>query len=162
VRIWVANRRLEEDDTGPIPDIKFYPPAFKFQCSCWGPELSSFQMPIPATNWDRILIFVHNHLHLNGHGWSVCPTVEIVSQKSRSSDRLLSKNQEFYIHGSVHREPIFNNCPTRCELIILLHYCRQLYVFRLLTPIIRSWYSCNYSFWCWLTAVSNTRCFNAN
>ena len=25
-----------------------------------------------------------------------------------------------------------------------LHFCRQLYMFRVLTPIIRSWYSCNY------------------
>jgi len=29
----------------------------------------------------------------------------------------------------------------------LLHFCRQLYMFQVLTPIIRSWYSCNYSFW---------------
>ena len=41
----------------------------------------------------------------------------------------------------------FNNCPIRCDLFCLLHFCRQLYMFRLLTPIISSWYSCNYSFW---------------
>jgi len=41
----------------------------------------------------------------------------------------------------------FNNCPTKCDLFSLLHFCRQLYMFRVLTPIIRSWYSCNYSFW---------------
>ena len=29
----------------------------------------------------------------------------------------------------------------------LLHFCRQLYMFRVLTPIIRSWYNCNCSFW---------------
>jgi len=29
----------------------------------------------------------------------------------------------------------------------LLYFCRQHYMFRMLTPIIRSWYSCNYSFW---------------
>ena len=29
----------------------------------------------------------------------------------------------------------------------LLHFCRQLYVLRVLTPIIRSSYNCNYSFW---------------
>jgi len=40
----------------------------------------------------------------------------------------------------------------------LLHFCRQLYMFRLLTPIIRSWYSCNYSFWYWLAAMSKIRC----
>jgi len=33
----------------------------------------------------------------------------------------------------------------------LLYSCRQLYMFRVLTPIIRSWHSCNYSFWHWST-----------
>jgi len=37
-----------------------------------------------------------------------------------------------------------------------VHYCRQLYMFRVLTPIIRSSYNCNYSFWYWLTAI---RCY---
>jgi len=31
----------------------------------------------------------------------------------------------------------------RCDLFSLLHFCRELYMFRVLTPIIRSWYSCN-------------------
>jgi hypothetical protein len=38
----------------------------------------------------------------------------------------------------------------------LLHFCRQLYMFRVLTPIIRSWYSSNYSFWYWLTGSTTT------
>jgi len=54
---------------------------------------------------------------------------------------------------------IFNNCPIRCDLFSLLHFCRQLYMFRVLTPTIRSWYSCNYSFWYWLTAMSKIRCY---
>ena len=41
----------------------------------------------------------------------------------------------------------FNNCPTRWDFFSLLYFCRQLYMFRVLTPIIRSSYSCNYSFW---------------
>jgi len=41
----------------------------------------------------------------------------------------------------------FNNCPKRCDLFSLLYLCRQLYMFRVLTPIIRSSYNCNYSFW---------------
>ena len=45
----------------------------------------------------------------------------------------------------------FNNCPTRCDLFSLLYFCRQLYMFRVLTSIIRSLYSYNYSFWYWLT-----------
>jgi len=51
----------------------------------------------------------------------------------------------------------FNNCPTRCELFSLLHFCRQLYMFRVLTSIIRSSYSCNYSFWYWLTRSNTIR-----
>ena len=51
----------------------------------------------------------------------------------------------------------FNNCPTRCTLFSLLHFCRQLYTFRVLTPINRGWYSCNYSFWYWLTGSTNIR-----
>ena len=35
----------------------------------------------------------------------------------------------------------FNNCPTRCDLFSLLYFCRQLYMFRVLTPIIRSSYT---------------------
>jgi len=42
-----------------------------------------------------------------------------------------------------------NECPTRCDLFSLLHFCIQLYMFRLLTHITSSWYSCNYSFWHW-------------
>ena len=51
----------------------------------------------------------------------------------------------------------FNNYPTRCDLFSLLYFCRQLYMFRVLTPIIRSWYSCNYSFWYWLTGSNTIR-----
>jgi len=51
----------------------------------------------------------------------------------------------------------FNNCPTRCGFFSLLHFCRQLYMFRALTPIIRSSYKCNYSFWYWLTWSSTIR-----
>jgi len=51
----------------------------------------------------------------------------------------------------------FTNCPTRCNLFSLLHFCRQLYMFPVLTPIIRSWYSCNYSFWYWLTGSTAIR-----
>ena len=53
----------------------------------------------------------------------------------------------------------FDDCPTRCDLLSLLHLCRQLYMFRVLTPNIRISYSCNYSFWYWLTAMSKIRCY---
>ena len=51
----------------------------------------------------------------------------------------------------------FKNCPTRCDLFSLLYFCRQLYMFRALTPIIRSSYNCNYSFWYWLTGSTTIR-----
>ena len=51
----------------------------------------------------------------------------------------------------------FNNCPTRCDLFSLLYFCRQLYMFRVSTPIIRSSYNCNYSFWYWLTGSATIR-----
>jgi len=53
---------------------------------------------------------------------------------------------------------VFNNIPTRCDLFSLLHFCRQLYMFLVLTPIIRGSYSCNYSFWYWLTGSTTIRC----
>jgi len=58
----------------------------------------------------------------------------------------------------------FNDCPTRSDLFSLLHFWRQLYMFRVLTPIIRSWYSCNYSFWYWLTGSTTirSRCWVGN
>ena len=51
----------------------------------------------------------------------------------------------------------FNNCPTRCNLFSLLYFCRQLYMFRGLTPIIRSSYNFNYSFCYWLTGSTTIR-----
>ena len=51
----------------------------------------------------------------------------------------------------------FTNCPTRCDLFGLLYFCRQLYMFRVLTPIIRSSYNCNYSFWYWLNGSTTIR-----
>jgi len=47
--------------------------------------------------------------------------------------------------------------PTRFYLFGLLHFCRHLYMFRLLTPIIKSWYSCNYSFWYWSNGSATIR-----
>ena len=57
----------------------------------------------------------------------------------------------------------FNSFPTRCDLFSLLHYCRQLYMFRVLTPIIRSSYNCKYYHspsllsWNWFSFNSTTK-----
>jgi hypothetical protein len=68
-----SQQEVEQEDTGTISVINFYLPAFKFQCSCWGPKLISFQMYILSPNWDSILAFAHNQLHLKGHASSHWP-----------------------------------------------------------------------------------------
>jgi len=41
----------------------------------------------------------------------------------------------FFLYTLVRASWIeFNNCPTRCDLFSLLHFCRQLYLFRVSTP----------------------------
>jgi len=56
-------------------------------------------------------------------------------------------------HSLLTKHKIFNLITVQQDATVfsLLHFCRQLYMFQVLTPIIRSWYSCNYSFWYWLT-----------
>ena len=63
----------------------------------------------------------------------------------------------FLIHGSVQRESNLIIAQQDATVFSLLHFCRQLYMFRVLTPIIRSWYSCNYSFWHWSTGSTTIR-----
>ena len=57
------------------------------------------------------------------------------------------KCEELYIHGSVHHESNLITVQQDATLFSLLYFCRQLYMFRVLTPIIRSSYNYNYSFW---------------
>jgi len=47
--------------------------ALKIKISSWRPESLSYQMPISASEWDRIFPFVHKALHLTGHGRPVWP-----------------------------------------------------------------------------------------
>ena len=62
--------------------------------------------------------------------------------------------------GEIRKIVEFNNFPTRCDLFSLLHFCRQLYMFRGLIPIIRSSYNYKYSFWYWLTGSTiRSRCW---
>jgi len=59
----------------------------------------------------------------------------------------LIPSKVFYIYGSVHRESNLIIVQQDATVFGLLYFCRQLFMFQVLTPIIRSWYSCNYSFW---------------
>jgi len=76
-----------------------------------------------------------------------------------SSGVLIMYSQQlvFYIHGSVHRESNLIIVQKDATVFSLLYFCRQLYVFRVLTLIIRSSYNCNYSFWYWLTGSTAIR-----
>ena len=67
----------------------------------------------------------------------------------------------FYIHGFVHRESNWITVQQVATVFSLLHFCRQLYMFRALTPIFRSSYSCNYSFWHWSAGsiIIRSRCW---
>jgi len=53
----------------------------------------------------------------------------------------------------VHRESNLITVQQDAIVFILLYFCRQLYMFRVLTPIFRSSYNCKYSFWHWSTAM---------
>ena len=66
-------------------------------------------------------------------------------------------NAVFYIHGSVHRESYLIIYQQDATVFSLLYFCRQLYMFRVLAPIIRSSYNCNYRFWHWSTGSTSIR-----
>jgi len=59
---------------------------------------------------------------------------------------------DFYIHGSLHRESNLIIVLQDATAFSLLYFCRQLYMFWVLTHI------CNYSFWHWLTGSTTFRC----
>jgi len=68
----------------------------------------------------------------------------------------------FFIYTWVRASWVkFNNCLTRCDLFSLLYFCGQLYMFRVLAPVIRSAYNSNYSFWYCSTgsATIRSRCW---
>ena len=63
----------------------------------------------------------------------------------------------FYIHGFVHRESNLVTVQQDATVFSLMYFCRLLYMFRELTPIIRSSYNCNYSFWHWTNGSTTIR-----
>jgi len=74
---------------------------------------------------------------------------------------LQNDGTKFCIHGSVHRETSWITAQQDATVFSLLRIRRQLYMFRVLTPIIRSSYDCNYSWWYWSTgsATIRSRCW---
>ena len=54
----------------------------------------------------------------------------------------------FYIHGSVNCESNLIIVQQDATVFSLLYFCRQLYMFRVLTHIIKSSYICTSSWWC--------------
>jgi len=81
--------------------------------------------------------------------------------RNKKKKYLKTKSDELKTNSKSKSVLDFNNCfPTRCDLFSLLLFCRQFYMFRVLTPIIRSSYNCNYNFWCWLTGSTTIRLIN--
>ena len=81
--------------------------------------------------------------------------------EAQQCSKHVEEYNNFYIHGSVLRESNFIIVQQEATYSVYLHFCRQLYTFRMLTPIIRSSYSCNYSFWYWITGstAARSRCW---
>ena len=91
------------------------------------------------------------------HGLSRRATADLRLRPRGHWNTLVSLYGKYCLHSVIACYIKFNNCLTRCDLFSLLHFCRQLYMFRVLTSIISSWYSCNYSLWCWLTGSTAVR-----
>ena len=93
--------------------------------------------------------------------YAVCINISVATRKRLGWDNLKilpEVNVQKHIRISNKKKPnliiVFQQDAT---VFILLHFCRQLYAFRVLTPIIRSWYSCNYNFWYWLIGSTTIR-----
>jgi len=91
--------------------------------------------------WMNILIVricfksgVHNRSNRNCHSLCCTPDcclavlLKVTCKQSNLQSNLITVQQD-------------------ASVFSLLYFCRQLYRFQVLTPIVRSWYSCNYSFW---------------
>ena len=83
--------------------------------------------------------------------WQLSPSSGL--KRRRKVRNMVTDYTVFYIHGSVLRKSNLVTVQQDANYSVL-HFCRQLYMFRVLTPIIRSWYSCNYSYWYRLTAIN--------
>ena len=62
---------------------------------------------------------------------SVC--CSSILQPLKLDQFLQSNNSEFYIHGSMHRESNLITVQQDVTVFSLLYFCRQLYMFRVLT-----------------------------
>ena len=93
------------------------------------------------------LQFFHNSIY-----WINSVTVSRSAVIVLMLDRNWRKKQEYISNWIIVQQDATAFC--------LLHICKKLYMFRVLTPIIRSSYDCNYSFWHWSTgsATISFRC----
>jgi len=90
---------------------------------------------------------------------------EEAGKSSAQTDRHTIRPLTLFLnHGSVHRESSWITVQEDATVFSLLYFCRHLYMFRVLTPIIRSPYNCNYSFWHYSTAYTTirSRCWISN
>ena len=116
--------------------------------------------------WDEfsssVPYLLHNGMSESPMRWRfllkvLCPCIPLNFFLTKTSVGLTFNILLFYIHGSVHRESNLITVQQDATAFSLLYFCRQLYMFRVLTPINRSSYNCNYSFWNWLTGSTTIR-----
>jgi len=100
--------------------------------------------------WDVLILYVDFVFHCVADAYSNSP--ELTSHQTKRHIWITERFLQVVKYCT-----LFNNYSTRSDCIQLLHFCMQLYIFRVLTPIISSSYSCNYSFWHWSTG-SDTIC----
>jgi len=108
---------------------------------------------LPVQNW--FCSYCGNNELEKGNFWKVTDLNEdqIVSHHDRFSSFSSASQNKFMSNWIIFQQDATVFC--------LLHICRQLYMFRVLTPIIRSSYNCNYNFWHWPTgsATFRSRCW---
>jgi len=125
---------------------------------CIATSSESYIRPYTIPNcWRSATVPQHWRLkqtHFSGQNWM--ESFLVLGKLGLQND-----GTKFCIHGSVHRESNWITAQEDATVFSLLRICRQLYMFRLFTPIIRSWYNCNYSLWRWSTgsATIRSRCW---
>ena len=126
-------------------------------------DLATFTLPLPVNLSCNLAVprVYLTHFHpANGSKNSFRTLISGRAEMSHTEvgcvDMLLI---ELYIRESVHRESNLIIVQKDATVFSLLHFCRQLYMFRVLTPIIRSSYNCNCSFWHWLATITSNSVF---
>jgi hypothetical protein len=76
-------------------------------------------------------------------------------QNSELNSKFVHSLNEFYVHVSVHCGSLTITVQKDATMYSLIYLCKLLYMFRVVPPITRSTFNCNYSIW----HCSNRLCY---